>query len=250
MCRWGCKVSRGSCTHRARTVRSFDIFIVTGSVSPPLQLRFIMSLSWVTPGTDVFYNRASTGDRVPAIVLGSSPQPGDFLRIQYEVGGKVVVHEAAALHRIEFQIRSPSPSPSLSPPQRHEQPQPEAPVEPNEDPPFQPENVDPGQQPQPEAPVEGGAPQPPPKRASKTSAQARERQKERRQAAKSVKIDISDEDWQENVDWLLRRRQETSGKNQYVSAAEYFLKRWELLPGVPAGANRGRIRDTWTYENH
>jgi hypothetical protein len=79
-----------------------------------------MSLSWVTPGTDVFYNRASTSDRVPAIVLGSSPQPGDFLRIQYEVGGKVVVHEAAALHHIEFQIKSPSPSPSLSPPQRHE----------------------------------------------------------------------------------------------------------------------------------
>ena len=125
----------------ARAVQSYDIFIVTGSVSPPLQLRFIMYLSWVTPGTDVFYNRASTGDRVLAIVFGSSPQPGDFLRIQYEVGGKVVVHEAAALHRIEIQIRSPSPSPSLSPPQRHEQPQPEAPLEPNEDPLFQPENV-------------------------------------------------------------------------------------------------------------
>mmetsp|Transcript_79611 Transcript_79611/g.132944 ORF Transcript_79611/g.132944 Transcript_79611/m.132944 type:complete len:155 (+) Transcript_79611:335-799(+) len=81
-----------------------------------------MSLSWITPGADVFYNRASTGDRVPAIVLGSSPQPGDFLRIQYEVGGKVVVHQAAALHRIEFQIRSPSPSPPISPSQRHEDP--------------------------------------------------------------------------------------------------------------------------------
>ena len=57
----------------ARTVRSFDIHV------------FVL----VTPGTDVFYNRASTGDRVPAIVLGSSPQPGEFLRIQYEVGGKV-----------------------------------------------------------------------------------------------------------------------------------------------------------------
>ena len=108
----------------ARTLRApceVSIYSFSRAVSPPLfQLRFIMSLSWVTPGTDVFYNRASTGDRVPAIVLGSSPQPGDFLRIQYEVGGKVVVHEAAALHRIEFQIRSPSPSPSLSPPQRHE----------------------------------------------------------------------------------------------------------------------------------
>ena len=49
-----------------------------------------------------------------------------------------------------------------------------------------------------------------------------------------MKIDISDEDSQEVVDWLLRRRQETSGKNQYVSAAEYFLNRWELLP---PGAN-------------
>ena len=82
--------------------------------------------------------------------------------------------------------------------------------------------------------MEGSAPQPPPKRASKTSAYAQERPKERRQAAKSVKIDISDEDWQEVGDWLLRRRQETSGKNQYVPAAEYFLKRWELLP---LGAN-------------
>ena len=106
------------CAHRAK----FRYIHFHGQCSPPppFQLRFIMSLSWVTLSTDVFYNRASTGDRVPAIVLGSSPQPGDFLRIQYEVGGKVVVHEAAALHRIEFQIRSPSPSPSLSPPQHHE----------------------------------------------------------------------------------------------------------------------------------
>ena len=44
----------------------------------------------------------------------------------------------------------------------------------------------------------------PPKRASKTGALARECQWEKRQAAKSVKIDISDEDWQEGVDWLLR----------------------------------------------
>ena len=70
------------------------------------------------------------------------------------------------------------------------------------------------------------AQRPPPKRASKTSALARKRQREKRQAAKSVKIDISDEDWQEVVDRLLRRRQETSGKNQYVSTVEYFLERW------------------------
>ena len=63
------------------------VFLMVMFIVP--QLRFIMSLSWVTPGTDVFYNRASTGDQVPAIVLGSSPQPGVFLRIQYEVGGKV-----------------------------------------------------------------------------------------------------------------------------------------------------------------
>ena len=68
---------------------------------------------------------------------------------------------------------------------------------------------------------------PPPKRASKTSALARERQQVKRQAAKSVKIDISPEDWQEVVDWLLCCRHETSGKNQYMSAVEYFVKRWE-----------------------
>ena len=67
----------------------------------------------------------------------------------------------------------------------------------------------------------------PPKRASKTSAMARERQQEKRPAAKSVKIDISDEDRQEVVDWLLHRRQESSGKNQCMSAEEYFFKRWE-----------------------
>ena len=50
---------------------------------------------------------------------------------------------------------------------------------------------------------------PPSKRAPKTSALARERQREKRQTAKSVKVDISDEDWQEAVDWLLRRRDES-----------------------------------------
>mmetsp|Transcript_47982 Transcript_47982/g.80574 ORF Transcript_47982/g.80574 Transcript_47982/m.80574 type:complete len:81 (-) Transcript_47982:531-773(-) len=44
------------------------------------------------------------------------------MRIHYEAGGKEVVHKAAALHRIEFQIRSPSPSPPISPSQRHEDP--------------------------------------------------------------------------------------------------------------------------------
>ena len=33
---------------------------------------------WVTPGTHVFYNHASTGDGVPAIVLGSYCSPGTF----------------------------------------------------------------------------------------------------------------------------------------------------------------------------
>ena len=72
------------------------------------------------PGTHVFYHCMSMDKRVPAIVLVSSPQPGDFLRIKYEVGGKAIVHEAAALHCIEFKIRSSSPSSSLSPPQPHD----------------------------------------------------------------------------------------------------------------------------------
>ena len=86
-------------------MRSFDIFIVTGSVSPPLQLIFIMSLSRVTPGTDVFYNRVSTGDRVPAIVLGSSPQPGDFLRIQHEVGGWLVAELGTLGHMATIKLK-------------------------------------------------------------------------------------------------------------------------------------------------
>ena len=74
------------------------VFLMVMFVVP--HLGFIMSLSWVTPSTHVFYNSTSTGDRVPAIVLGSSLQPGAFLQIQYAVRSKEVVHEAAALHHI------------------------------------------------------------------------------------------------------------------------------------------------------
>ena len=38
---------------------------------------------------------------------GSSQRPGDYLRIHYKVNGKPVMHDAAALHRPEFHIRSP-----------------------------------------------------------------------------------------------------------------------------------------------
>ena len=63
-----------------------------------------------------------------------------------------------------------------------------------------------------------------------------------------MKMDNSDEDWQEVVDWLLRRRQEGSGKNLYVSAAEYFLKRWELLPpGANVEACIRKHLQTWLY---
>ena len=48
------------------------------------QLGFTLSLSWVTPG-HVFYHCMSTGERVPAILLGSSPQPRDFLRINMKL---------------------------------------------------------------------------------------------------------------------------------------------------------------------
>ena len=47
----------------------------------------------------------SSDHGVPVIVLGSSPQPANSLRIQYDVGGKIMVHEAAALHRTEFNTR-------------------------------------------------------------------------------------------------------------------------------------------------
>ena len=69
-----------------------------------------MSLSWVRAGTPVFYNCSSANERVPAPILGPSQRSSDYLRMQYEVNGKAVIHDAAALHRLEFHIRSPSPS--------------------------------------------------------------------------------------------------------------------------------------------
>ena len=38
----------------------------------------------------------------------------DYLHIQYEVNGNVVMNDAAALHHLEFHIRSPSSAPSIS----------------------------------------------------------------------------------------------------------------------------------------
>ena len=59
------------------------------------QLGFTMSLSWIPVGAHVFYHCMSMDDQVPAVVLGFSLRPGDFLRIQYKVGGKASAHEAA-----------------------------------------------------------------------------------------------------------------------------------------------------------
>ena len=56
-------------------------------------------------GTPVFYNRSSANEQVPATILGPSQHPGDYLRTQYEVNGKAVIHDIAALHRLEFHIR-------------------------------------------------------------------------------------------------------------------------------------------------
>ena len=57
----------------------------------------------------VFYNRSSANEQVPATILGPSQHPGEYLRTEYEeVNGKAVIHEAAALHRLEFHIRNPS----------------------------------------------------------------------------------------------------------------------------------------------
>ena len=73
-----------------------------------------MSLSWVRAPTPVFCNHGSANELVPTTILGPSQCPGDYLRIQYEVNGKVVIHDADAPHRLEFHIPSPSPSPSTS----------------------------------------------------------------------------------------------------------------------------------------
>ena len=73
-----------------------------------------MSLSWVGAGTLVFYNLSSANEWVLATIMGPSQRPGDYLLIQYEVNGKAVIHDATALHRLKFHIRSPSPSLSTS----------------------------------------------------------------------------------------------------------------------------------------
>ena len=80
------------------------------------------------------------------------------------------------------------------------------------------------------SPEAQGDPQPPLKHhASKTSKAARGRQRERRQAAKGVIINLTSEEWQEVVDWLLQRW-DTTGKNQYIAVAEEFLRCWDLVP--------------------
>ena len=50
------------------------------------------------------------------------------------------------------------------------------------------------------------------------------------------------------VDWLLRRRQETSGKNQYVSAVQCSLKRWEQKS--PCKAERNTRHPLATIHKH
>jgi len=65
-------------------------------------------------GFEPVYNRSSANERVPATILSPLQHPGDYLRIQSEVSGQAVIHDTVALHRLEFHIRSPSPSPSVS----------------------------------------------------------------------------------------------------------------------------------------
>ena len=50
------------------------------------------------------YNRSSANEAVPATVLGPLQRPNKYPRTQYDVNGKVVIHDAAALHRLEFYI--------------------------------------------------------------------------------------------------------------------------------------------------
>ena len=91
----------------ARTVRApckVSIYSFSRAVSPPPP-HSSSDLSCLCPGSPLV-RMSSTIAQVRVIKsqqLCSSLQPGDFLRIQYEVGGKVVVHEAAALHRVPDQ---------------------------------------------------------------------------------------------------------------------------------------------------
>ena len=80
------------------------------------------SFFWVQAGTPLSYITPAVQISGFLLLLGPPSQhPGDYLRIQYEVNGKAMIDDVAALHFLEFHVRSPPPSTSstLEPDEQH-----------------------------------------------------------------------------------------------------------------------------------
>ena len=69
-----------------------------------------MQSSLFEPGRPVIFTR-STGERVDATMKGPSEKGDQFAVLEYTKAGQVVTQPCAPLQKIEFFIRSPSPSP-------------------------------------------------------------------------------------------------------------------------------------------
>ena len=101
------------CVHRAHTVHLLGYCLFPRSTMPESEL------PWLVPGLPVYYHR-STGERVPATIVGPCPRGGRRISIRYKVGGQEVLDEYAPEELLEFATATssaPSRAESPEPPQ-------------------------------------------------------------------------------------------------------------------------------------
>ena len=93
------------CAHRA----AFRVLFVPQIHTPESEL------PWLVPGLPVYYHR-STGERVPATIVGRCPKGGHRISIPYKLGGQEVLYGYTQQEQLEFAIATPSsPSRAESP---------------------------------------------------------------------------------------------------------------------------------------
>ena len=86
----------------------------------PFLHQLTMQASLFEPGRPVIFT-CSTGERMDATMKGPSEKGDQFAVLEYMKGGQMVTHSCAPLQRIEFFIRSLSPSPEASSSGKHVQ---------------------------------------------------------------------------------------------------------------------------------
>ena len=64
-------------------------------------------LPWLVLGLPVYYHR-STGERVPATIVGPCPKGGCHISIGYKLGSQEVLYKYVPEERLEFAIATPS----------------------------------------------------------------------------------------------------------------------------------------------